>query len=118
LRSFWDKRYHLETGDNTAELYIAGPTPTPTATPSGPTVTTNPATNVASFSAILNGTVNPHALTTSVHFQYGITTSYGSVTANRNFNGTTTQNVAANISALIASTTYHFRVVATNSVGH
>jgi outer membrane protein assembly factor BamB len=78
-------------------------------------VTTTPATNVASFSATLNGTVNPDGLTTTVHFQYGTTTNYGSVTANQNYSGNTTQNVSANISGLSASTTYHFRVVATSS---
>ena len=94
------------------------PTPTPTPTPTGaPAVTTNPATNMASFSATLNGTVNPHGSTTSVHFQYGTTTNYGSVTANQSFSGTTTQNVAANISGLTANTTYHFRIVATNGHG-
>jgi hypothetical protein len=72
---------------------------------------------VASFSATLNGTVNAHGSTTSVHFQYGTTTNYGSVTANQNFSGTTTQNVRANISGLSASTTYHFRIVATNTHG-
>ena len=78
-------------------------------------VTTAPATNVASFSATLNGTVNPDGLTTTVHFQYGTTTNYGSVTANQNYSGNTTKNVSANISGLSASTTYHFRVVATSS---
>jgi len=80
-------------------------------------VTTTPATKVASFSATLNGTVNPDGLTTAVHFQYGTTTNYGSVTANQNYYGNTTQNVSANISGLGASTTYHFRVVATSSTG-
>ena len=94
------------------------PTPTPTATPTGaPIVTTNPATNVASFSATLNGAVNPHGLTTTVRFQYGTTTSYGSTTANQTKTGSATQNVAANISGLTANTTYHFRIVATNSSG-
>jgi phosphodiesterase/alkaline phosphatase D-like protein len=82
-----------------------------------PVVTTNPATNVASFSATLNGSVDPHGLTTSVHFQYGTTTSYGSNTASRSFGGSTYQNVIANISGLSASTTYHFRIVASNSSG-
>jgi hypothetical protein len=72
---------------------------------------------VASFSATLNGTVNPHGSTTSVHFQYGTTTNYSSATANQIFSGTTTQNVAASISGLTANTTYHFRIVATNSHG-
>ena len=78
-------------------------------------VTTTPATSVASFSATLNGTVNPDGLTATIHFQYGTTTNYGSVTANQNYSGNTTQNVSANISGLSASTTYHFRVVATTS---
>jgi hypothetical protein len=92
-----------------AELY--------TPTPSAPGVTTNPATNVASFSATLNGSVNPHGLTTSVHFQYGTTTSYGLTTALQSKSGNTYQSVSANISGLSASTTYHFRIVAVNTAG-
>jgi hypothetical protein len=45
-----------------------------------PVVITNPATLVASFSATLNGLVDPHGLSTTVYFQYGPTTSYGSTT--------------------------------------
>jgi hypothetical protein len=68
-------------------------------------------------SAMLNGAVNPQGLNTTVRFQYGRTTSYGSATANQTKTGNTTQNVAANISGLTAGTTYHFRIVATNSGG-
>ena len=82
-----------------------------------PVVITNPATKVAAYSATLNGSVSPGGLTTSVHFQYGTTTSYGLNTANQSFSGSTTQSVAANISGLSASTTYHFRIVGTNSSG-
>ncbi len=82
-----------------------------------PVVTTNPATNVTSSSATLNGSLDPHGLTTTVHFQYGTTTSYGHTTANQSKTGNTYQNVAANVSGLTASTTYHFRIVATNSAG-
>jgi Fibronectin type III domain len=82
-----------------------------------PVVTTNPATYVASFSATLNGTVDPHGLTTTVYFQYGTTTSYGLTTATQSKTGNTYQNAAANISGLTASTPYHFRIVATNSAG-
>ena len=107
-------------------------TRTPTATPTGtpvatatasatatprPSATTNPATNVASVSATLNGAVNPHGLTATVYFQYGTTTSYGHNTANQSFNGNAMQSVNASISGLIASTTYHFRIVAHNSSG-
>ena len=82
-----------------------------------PVVTTSPATLIANFSATLNGSVNPHGLTTTVYFQYGTTTSYGLTTAIQSKTGNTYQNVAANISGLTASTTYHFRVVASNSAG-
>jgi hypothetical protein len=82
-----------------------------------PVAITNPATNVASSSATLNGSVDPHGLTTTVHFQYGTTISYGHTTANQTKTGNAYQNVAANISGLTASTTYHFRIVATNSSG-
>jgi phosphodiesterase/alkaline phosphatase D-like protein len=82
-----------------------------------PVVTTNPATNVTSSSATLNGTVNPNGLVTSVYFQYGTTTNYGFTTASVSYTGNTTHSVSMNISRLNASTTYHFRIVATNSAG-
>ena len=71
-----------------------------------PVVTTNPATNLASSSATLNGTVDPHGLTTTLYFQYGTTTSYGSATALQGKTGNTYQAVSANISGLSASATY------------
>jgi hypothetical protein len=89
-----------------------------TLSPTGPPVViTNPATYIASFSARLKGTVDPHGLTTSVYFQYGTTTSYGLTTAIQGKTGNTYQSVTASISGLAASTTYHFRIVATNSAG-
>ena len=89
-----------------------------TLSPTGaPVAITNPATNVASSSATLNGSVDPHGLSTTVHFQYGTTTSYGHTTANQTKTGNGYQNVAANISGLSASTTYHFRIVPTNTAG-
>jgi outer membrane protein assembly factor BamB len=82
-----------------------------------PVVITSPATLIASFTATLNGLVDPHGLTTTVYFQYGPTTTYGSTTPARTRNGNTYQNVSMNITGLAASTTYHFRIVATNSSG-
>jgi len=78
---------------------------------------TTPATNVLNFSAVLHGSVNPHGLPTTVHFQYGTTISYGHNTPSQSKAGTTYQNVSANISGLSSSTTYHFRIVAIIS-GH
>jgi plastocyanin len=98
------------------------PTPTPTATPAGtptptPAVTTNPATNVASFSATLNGSLNPRGSTTTVDFQYGFTTSYGSTTPAQTQTGNTVRAISANITGLMASHVYHFRIVAHNAGG-
>src|SRR4029450_6332475 len=89
-----------------------------TLSPTGPPVViTSPATLVTSFSATLNGPVDPHGLTTNVHFQYGTTINYGLTTAIQSKTGNTYQHVGANISGLATSTTYHFRIVATNSAG-
>jgi hypothetical protein len=96
-----------------AELYV--PPPPPVTGP--PVAITNPATLIASFSAKLNGSVNPHGLTTSVYFQYGTTNSYGLTTAPQSRTGNTFLNISAHISGLTASTTYHFRIVTTNSAG-
>src|SRR4030095_16578075 len=82
-----------------------------------PVVITNPATLITSHSARLNGTVNPHGLSTTVYFQYGRTISYGSRTPNQTKTGNNYQNVSANISGLSAGTTYHLRIVGTNSAG-
>jgi hypothetical protein len=82
-----------------------------------PVVTTNLATFIASLSAKLNGSLDPHALTTTVYFQYGTTTSYGFSSAVQSQTGNTYRNIAANINGLSANTTYHFRIVATNTAG-
>ena len=82
-----------------------------------PVVTTNPATNLTTSSARLNGSLNPHGLTTTVYFQYGTTTSYGHTTPMQTQTGNTYRNITANISGLTTHHTYHFRIVATNSAG-
>jgi len=82
-----------------------------------PVFATKPATNVASFSATLNGSLNPHGLTTHVYFQYGPTASYGFTTPVQNLTGNAFRNISANMSGLMASTTYHCRIVATTLSG-
>ena len=83
-----------------------------------PTVTTGSATSVTSSSATLNGTVNPNGSSTTYYCQYGTSTSYGSSTASTSVaSGTSDVSVDASISGLSSSTTYHFRLVATNSAG-
>ena len=109
-----------------AEIGYDGPTGegTPdgpiTITAAAPSVATHSASAVAGGSARLNGAVNPSALATSYHFEYGTSTAYGtSVPASGASagSGTGTSEVSQTISGLQANTTYHFRLVATNSAG-
>jgi pimeloyl-ACP methyl ester carboxylesterase len=82
-----------------------------------PSATTNAATSVTSTSAQVNATVNPNGSTTSVYFQYGLTSSYGSQNTPANFSGTSPLSILAQMSGLNPSTTYHYRVVASNNGG-
>jgi subtilisin family serine protease len=87
--------------------------------PMAPTVSSGSATPIAITSATLNGTVNPNGATTTVIFEYGTTASYGStVTAAQSpVTGASSQEINAGVSGLKANTTYHFRIMATNSAG-
>jgi hypothetical protein len=85
-----------------------------------PTCTTNPANNVSDISAMLNGTVNPNGVNvTSCYFDYGTSTSYGisATVVSLPGSGTSPISVTANVSSLMLSTQYNFRVVAINAGG-
>jgi hypothetical protein len=85
-----------------------------------PAVTTNAASGVTDTAAALNGTVNPEGDATTYQFDYGTTTSYGSsvpVPAGSAGTGTTAVTETANVTGLQPSTTYHYRIEATNSAG-
>ena len=83
-----------------------------------PRVTTDAATTLSSTGATLNGTVNPNGNATTYYFEYGPTKTYGTKTAVASAgSGNAKQPASAPASGLTASTTYHFRLVATNSAG-
>jgi phosphodiesterase/alkaline phosphatase D-like protein len=90
-----------------------------TTTGSAPTAATYAATNVSSTGATLNGTVNAKYDSTTVTFQYGLDTNYGStVTADQSpVTGIGNKAVSAVITGLTSNATYHFRVKAENSIG-
>lgn len=87
-----------------------------------PLATTEEAYDVSSSQAALEGVVNPNNVETSVPahycFEYGLTDAYGSATEEK-YAGAGVSDVFVNetISGLEALTTYHFRMVAINSVG-
>ena len=81
-----------------------------------PITNTVGASNVTKTTATLAGTANPNSLATTAHFEYGLTTSYGSVTADQACGiGTTAVSLNSAITGLAPNTTYHFRLVAMNA---
>jgi hypothetical protein len=88
-------------------------------TPTAPTATTVAASAISTTSATLNGSVNANNASTTVTFEYGLTTSYGS-TINGTPNtvtGATATSITAALAGLTANTTYNYRVKAVNSSG-
>ncbi len=83
-----------------------------------PTVETQAASGIVETEATLKGAVDPNGQETKYTFEYGPTTSYGSKTAEVGAgSGTTKVEVSKGLGGLTASTTYHFRIAATNSSG-
>jgi hypothetical protein len=76
------------------------------------------ATNIADSTATLNGTVITYGLSTTVTFEYGSTTSYGSIATACQIlaTGDSITYVSVNISGLTPCMPYHFRVRAENSL--
>lgn len=86
---------------------------------SAPLAKTDNATDVTVNSAVLNATVNAGNLLTSVTFEFGTTTGYGSIVSSSQspINGTEQASLSASVSGLKAATVYHFRVKAVNEAG-
>jgi hypothetical protein len=67
--------------------------------------------------ATVNGSANPNGVATTVYFQYGTGTGYGSTTQSLDIgSGNSTVPVSINLASLAKGTTYHYRLV-TNSGG-
>ena len=83
-----------------------------------PTVGTKAATLVTASGGTLNGDVNPSGLATNAWFEYGTTTSFGSILDNTSRgSGTDNVSMSAALSGLTPGTTIYYRVAASNSVG-
>ncbi|HEX2161569.1 MAG TPA: hypothetical protein VHF88_07085 [Thermoleophilaceae bacterium] len=87
---------------------------------SPPDVTTGASQHVAATSARLLGRVNPNNLPTTYYFELGTSADYGSripIPAADAGSAGIVRAVAQDASGLTPATTYHYRLVATNSIG-
>ena len=83
-----------------------------------PTVTTKAVSSVKDSTATLNASVNPNGVATTVYFDYGTSTSYGTKSAAKSIgSGRNAANVSVPVTGLAPGVAYHVRVVASNSVG-
>jgi Ca2+-binding RTX toxin-like protein len=85
-----------------------------------PAASTGPATDIGVRGATLNGIVNPQNLPATYRFDYGTSIAYGRSSPTPDVSvgsDLSDHTVSTPLSALVASTTYHFRLVATNAAG-
>jgi hypothetical protein len=82
-----------------------------------PAATTGGASAITAGDATVAGTVTANAGDASVHFDFGLTSAYGSQTSVQHVAGITPTAVSAVAANLTPSTTYHYRVVATTIDG-
>ena len=82
-----------------------------------PVATTGDGSAVAASAASVKGQVDARGESTTVRFEYGPTPAYGSTADVGTVGGVGATDVAATLSGLAGSTTYHYRVVATNALG-
>lgn len=84
---------------------------------STPVVTTGVASSIGAASAILNGTLAANGISTTLSFEYGLTTGYGSTATATPSSSSSDLSFSATISGLAASTVYHFRAKGVYSGG-
>ena len=85
-----------------------------------PLAITNAATSTTTRTSTLNGNANPNGLVTAAHFEWGQDPNLVApeLTPDQAIgSGSAGVSMSAPLDVLIASTTYYYRVVATNAAG-
>jgi hypothetical protein len=99
------------TGDKTL-LTLPAPPAAPAAEVNAPQAT------IGGF--LLKGAVNPDSLSTTYHFEFGTTTAYGTNLPEPDASAGSGESAVAvkeEVTGLLPNTTYHYRIVASNSEG-
>jgi phosphodiesterase/alkaline phosphatase D-like protein len=113
--------YHFRISATNAGGTSKGSDETFKTLPNAPTVVTKAASSITQTTATLNATVNPNGgEVSSCKFEYGTSEAYGATvpcTPSSPGSGNGAVAVSASVVGLSANTTYHFRIVATNSGG-
>jgi phosphodiesterase/alkaline phosphatase D-like protein len=88
-------------------------------TPAAPAVFDTSATGITTTAATLGASLGAGYRSTTYHFEYGLTSTYSAHTPESSSIGADNlaHAVAATVSGLAPSTTYHYRVVANNEIG-
>src|SRR5262245_28471957 len=88
------------------------------ASAASPAAVTGDFSNLSTNSVRFHGSVDPNNEATTWYFEFGPTTAYGPKTATQNAgSGNNPTNVVTNVSGLSPSTSYHYRLVASNASG-
>ncbi len=112
--------YHFRIVGHNGSGSITGDDQILTTAPVPPTLDGSPAfvSAITTTGATLNATLNPNNSDTSFHFEYGPDTTYGAGTPATDAGaGFGDQPVTADLTGLVAGTTYHYRLVADNGTG-
>ena len=114
---YWSVKSVNSSGSSSAVSRASATVPAP------PTVATAAATSVTGTSATLNGTVNPNSGATTYVFRYGTTPGLSGTTTTVPVSpgvagaGSSATPVTFPLTGLAISTTYYYRVEATNAGG-
>jgi hypothetical protein len=102
--------------NSVGETAISAPV-TFTTLPAAPKIVSESASGVTAREATLNAQIDSNGAETHYYFQYGTTESYGESTPLTKLDGAlvAADTATATVSGLQPNTTYHYRVVATNS---
>jgi DNA-binding beta-propeller fold protein YncE len=115
-----DTAYHFRVScENAAKESTSGPDQAFTTLPAV-SIDGTSSSQINATSARLEADLNPHGLPSDYHFEYGTTTAYGKSVPvpDGSAGSTTTDTTVSNlIGELLPSTTYHYRVIAHNSLG-